>query len=305
MAENPCWDYYTSEIEDIKSPGDNLAKLMRLGEGWALEPHLWDTIHRTLLNEANLNDMQIKYGCSDYATKALHLSWSIVSKRAWTLSKHSAPPDVNAKILTTGRGATPEAIRTTAAGLMKSHHENVLSLESAAASGISDAKSLCRDCQFLQMQPIRLMWEYYRRDKYSAQSPLGRHLMNGLLGILADNKIAEDIHADLRLASKGNSNLKLAKANMQDIINNSAVIEKRGMAHNTAVSEDFLFLLHFLFLLLFLFLLGFGGAAYYQWSSPSESPSPSPSLLLLLLLSFSFSFSFRISFSFSFSFSFS
>ena len=199
---------------------------------------MWATLNETLLDEANLDAMQIEYGASDRATKALHLSWSIVAKRCWTMSKHSAPPDANAKLLATGTSEAAEGVRATAAALLKSHHKNVLSLENAAASGVQDAKSLWKDCLFVQMQPVRLMWEFYRRDKYSTQSPLGRHLMNGMLGIMADNKIAEDIHADLRLAAKGNSNLKLARANIQDIINNSTVIQDRGMPHDCQVTED-------------------------------------------------------------------
>ena len=108
------------------------------------------------------------------------------------------------------------------------------------ANGVPDAKALWNDCLFLQTQPIRLMWEYYRRDKYNSQSALGQHLLQGMLAILADNKIAEDIHADLRLTTKGNSNLKLSRANIQDVINNSTVIEQRNMSHSIAVNEDFI-----------------------------------------------------------------
>ena len=202
FAEKPCWDYYTKQVEFCKSPGDNLIQFFQLSEGWSIEPHLWRTLHYTLLDESNLNSMRIQYGPSDSATKALHLAWNIASTRGWTMSKHSAPPEANAKVLKPTRNAADTAIRATAADEMKRQHENVLLLENAVHA-VADAKTLWRDCLFLQTQPIRVMWEFFRRDRYDPRSPLGRHLLSGMLGILPDNKIAEDIHADLRLASKG------------------------------------------------------------------------------------------------------
>ena len=241
IAEKACWNYYTKQIEECKSPGDNLNSFFELAEGaWAVEPHLWATFSGTLLDEANLDSMRIVYGASEHATKALHLSWSIGAKRGWTMSKHSAPPDVNALLLKTGHGASVEAKRANAVAQLRTHHESALSLESAVANGVREAKALWNDCLFLQTQPIRLMWEYYRRDKYNSQSALGQHLLQGMLAILPDNKIAEDIHADLRLTTKGNSNLKLSRANIQDVINNSTVIEQRNMSHSIAVNEDFI-----------------------------------------------------------------
>ena len=125
------------------------------------------------------------------------------------MSKHSAPPEANAKVLKLAQNAADEAISATAADEMKRQHENVLKLENAVHA-IADAKALWKDCLILQTQPIRVMWEFFRRDKYKPGSPLGRHLLFGMLGIFPDNKIAEDIHGKLRLAAKGNNNLRLS-----------------------------------------------------------------------------------------------
>ena len=91
---------------------------------------------------------------------------------------------------------------------------------------VADAKQVWEACLFLKMQPVRLLLEYFRRDKYRASSPLGRHLLLGLIALLADNKIAEDIHQGLRLASKGNANDKLSSQVMQDIIGHKAAVSK-------------------------------------------------------------------------------
>ena len=204
VVENPCWDYYTHGIEFTKSPADNLKRTWGLSNNrWAASPHLFGTLRHALLELDSLEFMQIPMGESPQATKTLHLAWTLTAKLAWSMSKESAPPNCYSEILQPG--AVFAAVRQTNADKMKTHHENVLSLE-LARHNFADAAEVWEACLFLNMAPIRLMFEYYRRDKYSAMSPDGRHLMMGMLATLADNKIVEDVHAPLRLASKGNNN---------------------------------------------------------------------------------------------------
>ena len=235
IVEHQCWCFYTHEIEQCKSAGDELGRSYRLSSHWATEPNLFNTLQETLLTVKNLTYMEIPFGESDMATKALTIAWTLVGKRVWTMSKHSSPPDCYAKLLRTEDEYAGEA--QTVATTMKTHHKNILSLETArntseAADEVWDA------CLFLNMQPVRLMLEYFKRDKYSSSSREGRHLLMGLLCRLPDNKIVEDIHAPLRLATKGNSNDRLSAHTMQDVINHSTVIESRGIPHNVKVSQD-------------------------------------------------------------------
>ena len=233
-AEHACWSYYAGEIENVKSPADNLRRTWELSQGWAREPHIWATLHETLLEFDKLNFMQIPMGASDKATKALHLSWSLASNLVWTMSKHSAPPDCYANLVRPGDDDANQAVGV----MMATHHQNILSLE-AAVHNVADAKAVWEACLFLNMKPVRLLLEYFRRDKYKASSVLGRHLLLGLIALLADNKIAEDVHHGLRLASTGNANDKLSSQTIQDIINHSKVIELRGINHDASVSKDF------------------------------------------------------------------
>ena len=234
IAEHACWDHYTDEVVNIKSPADFLRRTWELSTKWAAEPHLWATLQETLHASHNLDFMQIPMGPSKKATKALHLSWMLTSQRMWTMSKHTAPPDCHARILEPSSDDEAKAASET---LLRTHHENILSLE-AAVHTVADAKEVWSACLYLNMQPVRLMFEYFRHDRYSAASPLGRHLMMGLLAILPDNKIAEDVHASLRLASKGNSNDKLSSQTLQDVINHSSVLEDHSIPHKSSVSKD-------------------------------------------------------------------
>ena len=52
------------------------------------------------------------------------------------------------------------------------------------------------------------------------------------------NKIVEDIHAPLRLASKGNNNDRLSAPTIQDVINHSNVMEPRNINHKVSVSKE-------------------------------------------------------------------
>jgi hypothetical protein len=162
-AEHACWDYYAAEIIDVKSPADSFRRTLELSQGWAAQPHIWATLQETLLDFEKLNFMQIPMGESDKATKALHLSWSLASKLVWTMSKHSAPPDCYANILRPGDDAANRAM-----GLeMATHHQNIISLETAVHT-IPDARAVWEACLFLKMQPVRLLLDFFRRDKYRA-----------------------------------------------------------------------------------------------------------------------------------------
>ena len=60
----------------------------------------------------------------------------------------------------------------------------------------------------------------------------------GLVASMADNKVAEDVHASIRLASKSNSNEKLSDTTIQDVISHSRVLEKREISHDVAVPKE-------------------------------------------------------------------
>ena len=236
VAQKACWDWYTSEIKNTKSPAHALAYSWRMCN-WAEEPHLWATLSNTLFEPRWLNFMEIPLGRSQDAARALAISWSTVTRRAWTLSKHSSPPECYAEVLRPGDAF--EAARQTATASMKRHHENVLALERSVHI-LPDAQKLWDECLWLDMQPVRVLFEYFRRDQYRPTSECGLHLLMGLEATMADNKAVEDIHAPLRIAAKKGSNDKLSSIRTQDIINNSNVLEARGVKHAAAVTKDLL-----------------------------------------------------------------
>ena len=66
----------------------------------------------------------------------------------------------------------------------------------------------------------------------------GRKLLTGLLCVLPDNKIVEDIHGCIRKEAKSHPNAKLTNSHLQEIIVRSNVFESRGIRHAAALSRD-------------------------------------------------------------------
>ena len=194
VCEKGCWDFYTDQITRVKTPRDALEHVFQMSRGgWAASPHLLATFDLALRSPMYLRIMDIPMGQSEQATKALMLSWHIVSKRAWSLSKHCCPPDSYAGIV-----ANP-AVEAAVANELRSDHMALLSLERTAL--VCDmAERLRNDIYFLQVPAVRVVFELFARDKYSHLSVWGRKVLLGHLKTLPDNKSVEDVHQPLRLS---------------------------------------------------------------------------------------------------------
>ena len=237
IVERPCWNFYTREITECKNAVDEAKRAKRLASGWFKEPHLFETLKESLFDIANLKFMDIPLGDSEKATKVLAFAWTLYRKRIWTMSKHSSPPDCYANILSIGTDDASKEKRKEVTKKMSTHHKNILTLEKYK-NRLESAKELWTSCLFLNMQPVRLLHEYFNRDQYCPESPDGRKLLMGLIVRLPDNKIVEDIHAPLRLATKGNSNDRLSATTIQNVINSSNVIQAREIPHSAHVTQD-------------------------------------------------------------------
>jgi len=91
VAEQACWTWYKEEIEETTSPQYGLTYSLRMVDGWRSEKHLWNTM-APLADPDKLSFMDIPMGESIWEGRALCLMWHITMRRAWSLSKHSAPP---------------------------------------------------------------------------------------------------------------------------------------------------------------------------------------------------------------------
>ena len=231
-VQNGCWDWYTYEIENTKCPKHGFAYNMRLaGRGWQTEKHLWEII-APLQNPVRLRFMEIPLGESKWASALLALSFHTLSRRAFSLAKHSAPPESLVGVLAHSMEAKTRALKELKAG-----HRNFLLLERRALES-EDAARLRKDMIFLDSPVVRLMFEFHALDKYAPSSGLGQGAVMAYHWTLPDNKIVEDIHQPLRLNARANVNRKLSSRNTQDTILESRVLEQRSVPHPCRVDKS-------------------------------------------------------------------
>ena len=236
VAEQSSWSWYTTELEDTKTPQQAVHYSVRMSEGrWMAEQHVAKTFELVCRDPANLRLMEIPEGESHAALKAVSIAWGIAGKRLWTLTKHSYPPESYAGILPAEPNEAERSPRV--ATLLRSDHIAVIDLEELSHR-YDDAQQLRKDIVFLDAPAIRIIFEMFARDQYSPTSTAGLKILMGLLCTLPDNKSVEDIHQPLRLEARANTNKKLSSNHIQEVIIQSGVLEKRGVKHLSKVTKE-------------------------------------------------------------------
>ena len=113
-----------------------------------------------------------------------------------------------------------------------------MSLEKSAAGGNPDAEALRKDIIFLDADAVRVIYEFYARDRYNANSLAGSDAVRALLQVFADNKIVEDVRQPLRLIARANVNKKLAVRHIEDIILEAEVLESRNIRNPCRLTKE-------------------------------------------------------------------
>ena len=157
--------------------------------------------------------MGIPQGMSPIACQTTELVLNIVRYRGWSLAKHDLPPECYAEALS----EDPNKARR-GCNAMQNDHALILQLERDRHNFDGHAL-LYEDLKPVLLAPnIRCIYELYHRDRFSASSEDGNHLLSGHLRICQDNKIVEDLHLGVRLKAKRGVNKKLVPNQMQNVI---------------------------------------------------------------------------------------
>ena len=105
-----------------------------MSKGWQCESHLVQTIQHTCSN-SSLNYMGVPTQSPEsgpdkdmLGDKAVQLSWHILSRRAWSLTKHSTPPECYAGILSEDIAAA----QSVAENMQSDFEQNLTPLELCA-----------------------------------------------------------------------------------------------------------------------------------------------------------------------------
>ena len=236
-VSQPCWTWYTNQVESVKTPTDGFGYCMRMADGrWAKEPHMWETIEHSLHDHNSLLFVGLPPGppsleTNQIANKVLMLVWHTVAHRAWSLSKHCVPPECFANVASPDPADAERGMTS-----MRTAWKHLMMLEQRLYD-LPAARQLWGDLDFAVAQPIRMLFVLFERDQWRAGSVAGRKLLNGLLCVLPDNKIVEDVHGAIRKESNANQNAKLSMSRIQDVVMRSRVFESRKISHPASLTK--------------------------------------------------------------------
>ena len=144
---------------------------------------------------------------------------SLLKKRSGSLSKHQTPPEAYSTILNDSDEALQSLLRDW----------KLLSLVEQSPN----AQDIAEDLRSTVSKPVRWMYQLFEQGHQHA----GIELLRNLLTTMPDTKVIEDIHKEVRLASRQNSNAKQSREEIQNVILNSGVLAQRGVPHTAEVDK--------------------------------------------------------------------
>ena len=239
----PIWSWYSRQVESVKTPEDGLRYSQEMARGWMRETHLRDlakALRRCKALEAIL-DFPLDLEAEDRAARIMSLTQHFLSNRAWSLARHSLPPECYANML------APEGeARVAAARKMKREHQFLLQFENSVAKSDHDSpgRTLLWHLQVGISAACRLVMDCFEMDSYktmpngSESLRPGPHFLHSLLYCLPDSKIVEDVHNKLRCEAKTNKNKRLSPEHVQEVVRDSGVLESRNIPHTTALTRE-------------------------------------------------------------------
>ena len=89
VVTKPCWDYFTYQTTEVRTPKAGLKQTLQLAEGWASDEHLAATFEHSLYNADSLRFMGIpdaghtlSADLEAQVTRAGELALAIVGERS-------------------------------------------------------------------------------------------------------------------------------------------------------------------------------------------------------------------------------
>ena len=225
LCSQPCWTWYTNQVQQVKTSDDNLAQVIEMVDQWHTDDHLCQMA--SLLSPGD-TFCQLMARCRNedkFSAKTVSYLLELLSLRCGSLSKFGSPPECYARMLSGDDGqvqATSEA--------MVQDLKWLLLLEKSTAP---EAQNLAADCTMSCDSACRLALFLNEQGMY----PECKRILRALLEILPDSKIVEDCHQVARTAQKSRGNEKLTAQSLQGLLLSSEVFASRGLDHRAAINK--------------------------------------------------------------------
>ncbi len=201
-----CWTWYADEVKKVKSPHQGLQCTLAASQGrWASSQHLQQTIHDSLYNRDDLKFMGIDISAPSSGQTRKHAHWAlmlmlhVLRNRVWSLAaRHHIPPEVYVGVLSPSPHRRAETMEA-----MERHWRKLTQLEQGRFASAT-AKQLWEDITFAGNLPVRMMYMFFERSDFprNGHCSAGIKLLRGMLEVLPDNKVVEDIHNSIRRGAK-------------------------------------------------------------------------------------------------------
>ena len=237
LGGQPLWTSYAATVRDVKSPHDGLKKTMSLAnDQWLGEEQFQGLVNVLLKSETferigqylEFAKRHVPEGsdCNmeSFVQQLFFYVLNLLGKRASSLSKFNLPPDAYAQLL-----SSDEDLSQASLDLLLFDWKNLVAIESHPKH-----KLLASDLALAVSPPVRLAYQCYELGK--AQS--AKKILKGLLLVLPDSKIIEDIHGKVRNDARANAKKAQTFNQVQQVIVGSGMIESRGIPHPPAVTKN-------------------------------------------------------------------
>lgn len=235
----PAWSWFTHQVENIKTPKDNVEYIRHMVDSWKSESHLKQI--GALLAFGN-QEVFGKLACYSMdadlmANNIFKFVSTFLHERCSSFLRHACPPDTWIGLLSDDLIVVDQAIETA-----KQNYYNLLACERSWAPC---SQELASDLRLWFTLPCRLICSLLEESGWSRA---GAEMFNEAVSVMRtlyesfpDSKIIEDVHKILREVRNKQSNRKMKAANAQFHCQGSSVIQQRDMNHSAAIGrQDFL-----------------------------------------------------------------
>ena len=235
----PLWKWYSTRVQSIKSPQQHLKHLIELtmDNRWTKDSQFMDLA--TVLTDWNGLADVLKYHqvsrkkldrqqhgelMESFVMQLWYYILNLMAKRSVAICKFSTCPDVYAGLLSSNQEDAQNCWEK-----MLEDWKLLVLLEQ------SRYQDLVSDLQLTVDAPCRLayqMAELGRREQ-------SLRLMRAMLLVLPDTKFVEDLHQKVKLDGKfGKRNSKQTCSCVQSLIENSGMLESRGIPHTARLDRE-------------------------------------------------------------------
>ncbi len=230
----PIWTHHSARARTMQSPTQALSYYVRQARRAWVGEEVADIVRAAFFDDDLLHGARV----IDAPGLVMDFSVAVLGNRAWSYSLYSeCPPFACA-----GAMSTTTSVRDAAVADMSRQWANLLRLERVARVSAA-AKELRDDIVWADHVPIRLLYMFFERDGWSAESVSGQRFLRALLQHLPDSRVVEQTHRYVRLDCEGrNTNRSTRVARLVASVDNP-VLKQHGVPE-VSVGEE-VFLRHF------------------------------------------------------------